>query len=190
MDTAIGCHCGNTFTIKITLNNIKQSTMGLVMPDIGLLFWMLVSFSIVLFILKKFAWKPILESLKEREDSIEESLNSAKKAKEEIAKMQASNEQLLKEARQERDQIVAEAKDLGEKFVKEAKNRASEEADKLIEKARQSIENEKSAAINEIKNTVASLSIEIAEKLLKSELSDKKKQQTLIDSSLQEINLN
>src|SRR6185436_10424483 len=128
--------------------------MKLVTPDIGLLFWMLVSFSIVLFLLKKYAWKPILKSLKERETSIADALNSAKQAKEEMASLKADNEKLLAQARAERDLIIMEAR-----------SKATVEADRLLQVAREGIRNEKVAAINELKNQVAALSLEIAEKI-------------------------
>jgi len=164
--------------------------MDLITPDIGLLFWMLVSFTIVLVLLKKLAWKPILEALNEREKSIKISLGEAKKAREEFAILKTQNEDVLKETHHERDQILKEARDAKDAMISEAKIKAKEEADKVIQQAREEINNEKKAAVAEIKNQVATLSIEIAEKILKSELSEEKKQKALIDNLLGEIRLN
>ena len=161
--------------------------MKLVTPDIGLLFWMLVSFSLVLFLLKKFAWKPILNSLKERENSISEALNSAKRAKEEMASLKSENEKLLAQARAERDVILKEARDAKDSIIIEARAKASTEADRLLQIAREGIQNEKMAAITELKNQVATLSIDIAEKILKEELSSPEKQKQLVQSFLGEV---
>ena len=164
--------------------------MELVKPAIGLIFWMFVSFGIVLFILKKFAWKPILSMIKERETSIEEALNAARKAKEEMVALKSSNEKILMEAKIERDKLMKEAREMKEAIIGEAKTKASKEAEKIIASARESIQNEKMAAITELKNQVASLSIEIAEKILKQELAEDGKQKTLVNSLLDDINLN
>ncbi|HKR05326.1 MAG TPA: F0F1 ATP synthase subunit B [Bacteroidia bacterium] len=160
--------------------------MKLVTPDIGLLFWMLVSFSIVLFLLKKYAWKPILASLKEREESIAGALNSAKKAKEEMLALKSDNEKILAEARNQRDLILKEARDAKESIINEARTKATTEADRLLQLAREGIQNEKMAAITELKNQVAVLSLEIAEKILKEELSSAEKQQQLVSAYLKE----
>lgn len=164
--------------------------MGLVTPDYGLLFWMVLTFLVVLYILKKFAWGPILTSLKAREDSIEEALDAAEKAREEMGKLKADNEKILAEARNERSQMLKEAKDLQQKMIDEAKQKAAQEADKMIEAARRSIENEKEAAISEMKENIASLSILIAEKILKKQLEDPHKQKELMDQYLKNIKLN
>ena len=164
--------------------------MGLLTPDYGLLFWMVLSFSIVLFILKKFAWKPILGALKEREKSIEGALKSAEKAKAEMAKMQADNEKILAEARLERDKLIKEAREMKDRIVEEAKTLAQVEGQKMIEAARQSISSEKKAAIKEIKDQVAVLSIQVAEKLIKDKLSDNANQSDYIDKLLKDIKLN
>ncbi len=164
--------------------------MGLVTPDYGLLFWMVLTFLVVLYILKKFAWGPILSSLKEREDSIEEALQSAQKAREEMGKLQADNEKILAEAREERSKMLKDAKDMQQKMIDEAKQKASQEADKMIEAARRAIENEKEAAISEMKENIASLSVLIAEKILKHQLDDSKKQKELMDQYLKDIKLN
>ena len=164
--------------------------MKLVTPDIGLLFWMLVSFSFVLFLLKKYAWKPILTMLKEREESIQHALDAAKNAKEEIAALQASNETILKEAKIERDKMLKEGREMKDAIIAEAKSKASKEAEKHLASARESIQNEKMAAVTELKNQVAKLSIEIAEKILREELSSTDKQKTLVNNLLQDIHLN
>jgi len=165
--------------------------MELVKPAIGLLFWMCVSFGIVLFILKKFAWKPILQALKDRETSISDALNSAQKAKEEMLALQAGNEKILNEARAERDTILKLAREAKETIIGEAKTKATSEANKIVAQARETINNEKMAAITELKNQVATLSIEIAEKILKTELSSDEKQKALVKNLLDEVkNLN
>ena len=155
--------------------------MQLVTPDIGLLFWMLVSFGIVFFILKKFAWKPILNMLQERDDSIEQALKTAEKAKENIEKLKADNERILNEAYSEREKIFRDANDIKEKIVSEAREQAIREKDKIINDARLSIEAEKNAAIRQMHNVAAELSVQIAEKLLRKELSDDSKQKELIE---------
>jgi F-type H+-transporting ATPase subunit b len=162
--------------------------MDLVTPAIGLIFWTVLIFLILLFLLFKFAWKPILGAVKAREKSISEALNAAEKARKDMEKLQASNEEVLNEARAERDQILKEAREMRSKMIEDAKGMAKEEAHKLVDAARSAIENEKRAAINEMKNTMANLSVEIAEKLLLNELSDKDKQQALIDNILKEKN--
>ena len=164
--------------------------MELVKPSIGLIFWMFISFSIILFLLKKFAWGPILGMIKEREESIENALASAEKAKEEMKLLQSNNERILAEARAERDAMLKDARDVREKMIADAKGAASHESARLLQSARENIQNEKMAAITELKNQVAVLSIEIAEKILKSELSSDEKQKSLIKNLLQDVNLN
>jgi F-type H+-transporting ATPase subunit b len=164
--------------------------MGLVLPEYGLLFWMLLTFLIVLFILKKFAWKPILNSLKEREDSIEDSLKLAEKAREEMANLQASNERILAEARKEREDMLKDARDIKQKMIDDAKDKASIEANKIIEQAKLVIENEKATAIDQIKRSIADMSIQIAEKILKKELSSSAEQQEIMDKYLNNLKLN
>lgn len=162
----------------------------LLSPSIGLMFWTLLAFITVLILLKKFAWKPILGALKEREESIQNALDSAKKAREEIAGLKADNEKIVQEAKIERDKILKEARELKETMLVEAKQKAQSEGEKLLTAARESIQNEKMAAITELKNQVASLSIEIAEKILKEELKSTDKQKTLISNLLQQVNMN
>ena len=164
--------------------------MELVKPEFGLVFWMTVSFLIVVFILRKFAWGPILSSLKERETSIEDALNAAKKAKDEVANMKAENEQLLKQARNERDMMLKEARDTKDAIVNEARAKAQTEADRMITIARETIQNEKMAAITELKNQVATLSIEIAEKVIRQQLASDEKKKALVNDLLKDVKLN
>ncbi len=164
--------------------------MELIQPAIGLIFWMSVSFLLLLFILRKFAWKPILKMLSDRETSIAEALNSARKAKDEMANLKADNERLLNEARAERDRMLKEARDTKDAIVAEAKSKAQTEANKVLQQARETIQTEKLAAITELKNQVATMSIEIAEKILRTELGNVEKQKALVQSLLKDINLN
>ena len=164
--------------------------MELVTPAIGLVFWMCVTFLTIFFILKKFAWKPILNMIKEREDSIESALQAAEKAKLEMKELQAGNERILAEAMAERDNLLREARETKDAIVNEAKTKAKAEADKLINQALESIKNEKMAAITELKNQVAALSIEVAEKILKEQLSTEEKQKVLASNLLKEVKLN
>lgn len=164
--------------------------MQLINPGFGLIFWMTLAFLIVLFVLKKYAWKPILASLKEREDSIEDALKAADEAKKEMAALQAKNEELLKKAREERDVILADARKIKDQIVTESREKAAKEASIIIDNAREQINSEKQAALVELKNLIATYSIEIAEKVLKQELSDKKKQQTYVEKMIKETQLN
>lgn len=164
--------------------------MELVKPAFGLVFWMIVSFSIILFILRKFAWKPVLTMIKERENSIEEALLSAEKARKEMKELQSNNEKILAEARAEKDNMLKEAREIKESIISEAKAKAKEEADKMILSARETIKNEKSAAVSELKNQVAILSVEIAEKIIKQQLSSDEKQKELLNNLMKDISLN
>ena len=164
--------------------------MELIKPDIGLLIWMIVSFGIVTFILIKYAWKPILKALKDRESTIEKRLLAAKKAKEELAKIEFGNEKISALAKIERENILKEAKEIKNNIIEEAKNEAKVEARKIIEEARKSIEKEKVDAINEIKNQITELSVIIAQKILKNELENKEKQKQLINKLIDDIDLN
>jgi F-type H+-transporting ATPase subunit b len=164
--------------------------MELEKVDIGLLFWMTVTFGLLLFILGKYAWKPIMKMLHEREDSIEKALHAAEAAKKEMLKLKAGNEQLLLEAKEERDALLREARKVKEDIIEEARRKANEEANRIIENARESIQYEKLAAINDLKNQIASISIEIAEKLIMQELSDKEKQHELTEKLLKEVKIN
>jgi len=164
--------------------------MELVMPEFGLLFWMVLSFSIVLYILGKFAWKPILKALSDRENSIDEALKAAEKAKEEMARLHEDNQKVLKEAMLERDKILKEARDLKDSIVAEAKNQAAVEANKVLENAKLTIEREKTAAVEEIKNTIAIFSIDIAEKILKDHLANDAHQKELVKKFVDQIEIN
>ena len=164
--------------------------MDLITPGFGLIFWQTLIFLVVLFILGKFAWKPILHALKSREESIEEALNSAEKAKEEMANLKADNEKLIAEAKQERDKMLKDASRIGEELKHKAKEDAKTIGDKMIEDARLTIESEKEDALKEIKDLVAELSLQITEKLLKKNLSDDKSQHELIKGYMKEIKLN
>jgi F-type H+-transporting ATPase subunit b len=164
--------------------------MQLVQPGIGLIFWMIVAFSILLWVLAKFAWKPIMKGLKEREESIDEALNAANKAREEMKELKFSNEQLMKEAKEERDNMLRDARQVKEKIIDDAREKANEEANRIIENAKEAIQYEKMAAITEMKNELAKLSIEIAEKILKEELSAKDKHKQLIQRMMNEVGKN
>ena len=162
----------------------------LLSPSYGLIVWTLVAFLTVLFLLKKFAWKPILKALKEREDFIQNSLDSAERAKEEMKALQAGNEKILADARHERDMLLKDARDIREKMIAEAKGLATKEEERMLKSARENIQNEKMAAITELKNQVGVLSLEIAEKILKAELASDEKQKALVNTLLKDINLN
>lgn len=164
--------------------------MELVNPGLGLILWMSLAFFSVLFILGKFAWKPIVKALKEREHSIHEALASAEKAKKEMQALQFSNEQLLKEAQNERDKILAEARKIKESIIEESKSKAVEEGNRIIENARETIRNEKLAVLSELKEQVADISMEMAKKVLKRELSEPKKQEEYVKELINEIKFN
>lgn len=159
---------------------------SLVEPSFGLIFWMTLTFLTVLFLLAKFAWKPILNGLKEREASIADALNEAKKAREEMAALSARNEDLMAQAREERELLLKEARDIRDKEITEAKGRAKSEAEAILTRARADIQNEKNAAITEMKNQVAELSILVAERILKEKLDSSAAQQSLVDKVMAE----
>lgn len=162
----------------------------LVTPELGLIVWTTLVFCILFFLLAKFAWKPILKAVKDREASIEDALNAAEEATRKMAELKSNNEALLNEARAERDAMLKEARDVKDKIISEAKAIANAEGDKIIASAKETINHEKLAAITELKNQVAMLSIEIAEKILKEELSSADKQKAMIDNVVKDINLN
>ena len=164
--------------------------MDLVTPDIGLIFWTTVSFAILYFILAKFAWKPILGAVNDREKSIRDALSAAEKAKEEMSNLKADNEKILKEAKLQREKLLKEAREVKSKIIADAEIEATEKANKLIQSAKIAIENEKSAAMKELQNTVADLSIDIAEKLLVKEFNNKEKQLDNIQDILDKTKLN
>lgn len=164
--------------------------MDLIIPDYGLLFWTGLTFIIFLFLLVKFAWKPILSAVNDREQRIADALSQAEKAKDEMKALQSKNEDLLKEARAERDAMIRDAKETASKMVEEARQVAKNEGAKMLESAKASIEAEKNAAVSELKTQVAFFSLEIAEKILKKELSSDEKQKSLADKLVEDINLN
>ena len=154
--------------------------MDLVTPEIGLIFWTTLSFLVLLFLLRKFAWKPILNSVNTREQSIKDALAAAEAAKREMENLTADNERILKEARAERETMLKEAREMKSQMIADAEEEAKAKAEKMISSAQSAIETEKKAAIAELKAQVASLSVDIAEKVVKSELSDKDKQLKLV----------
>ena len=164
--------------------------MELVTPEIGLIFWTTVVFSLLLLVLKKYAWKPILSAVDERNKSIEDALKAADKAKEEMLALNVDNERILMEAKKERDGLLKEGREIKEKVIAEAKDKAKLEADKILVSAKEQITNEKMKAITELKNQVAELSIEIAEKIIKSELQDVNKQKELVKTAIAHKDLN
>ncbi|MBE0422671.1 MAG: F0F1 ATP synthase subunit B [Lutibacter sp.] len=157
--------------------------------SLGLFFWQLILFVALVLLLKKFAWKPILNAVNDREEGILKALESAENARKEMQNLTADNERILKEARIERDVMLKEAREMKESIISEAKGEAHAQATKVIEQAKSTIESEKHAAIAEIKNQVAELSLEIAEKVMRSELSDKNKQIKLVEDMLKEVKL-
>ncbi|MAD32091.1 MAG: ATP synthase F0 subunit B [Cryomorphaceae bacterium] len=158
--------------------------------SIGLFFWQSLVFILLIFVLKKYAWKPILNAVNEREQSIEDALKEAEKARLEMQSLQQSNEAILKEAREERERILKEARDMKNKMITEAKEAAATEADKAIVSAKAAIEAEKTAAIAELKNQAASLSIDVAEKILGQELSAENKQTAMIGKIIEDVKFN
>lgn len=155
--------------------------------SLGLFFWQTLLFVALLLLLKKFAWKPILDAVNERETSIKDSLSAAEKARDDMEAVQADNKRILKEARAERDALLAEAKTASVQIVNQAKEDAKAVADKITAQAQETIQNEKIAAINELKGQVASLSIDIAEKVIQTELKDKATQEQLVSQLVKEI---
>jgi len=164
--------------------------MDLVTPELGLIFWTALSFLILLFVLKKFAWKPILGAVTDREQGILDALASAEKAKLEMQNLTADNERILKEARAEREGLLKEAREIKMKLIADAKDEAQEQASKMIEQAQTAIQSEKKAAMAELKNHVAGLAVDIAEKVVREELSNSDKQLKLVEDMLGEATLN
>jgi F-type H+-transporting ATPase subunit b len=156
----------------------------------GLFFWQTLIFVGLIFLLKKFAWKPILDAVNEREEGIKNALLSAENAKKEMQNLQADNQRILQEARMERDTMLKEAREMKEKMIADSKNEAQTAGQKMIEQAKAAIESEKNAAMAELKSQVSSLSLEIAEKLLKDELSNKEAQVKLVEKMLGDAKLN
>jgi F-type H+-transporting ATPase subunit b len=164
--------------------------MDLVTPGIGMIFWTTLFFLILLFILGRFAWPAILAAVVARNDSIRKALESAEKAREEMAQLQSDNEKILAEAKAQRDTLMKEARDVKDKIIAEAKDKASEEANKLLKNAREAIQNEKNSAISEMKIQMTELSIDIAEKILRKKLANDKEQKDLVDKLIDDIDLN
>jgi len=162
----------------------------LISPGLGVIVWMLIGFGILVFILMAFGWPVILKSLRKREDDIHNSLHAADLAREEMKNLKADNEALLKQAKIERDEILRNARLNSEQILEEARQKATVEADRIVESARENINYEKLKAMHELKNQIATLSIEIAEKLMKNELSDKDKANDLIAKEIENAHLN
>lgn len=163
--------------------------MDLITPSIGLFFWTSLTFIILLILLAKFAWKPILGALKQREQSISEALNSAEKAREEMAQLSADNERLIQDAKEEQARILKEAQVTANKLITDAKDVATKEVSSIKEKATQAIDQEKKAAMADIKSLTAELSVGIAEKILRGELKDKSAQEALVERYIKESDL-
>lgn len=164
--------------------------MDLVTPGIGMIFWTTVFFLILLLILRKFAWPAILSAVHARNESIRKALDSAEGARAEMAQLKADNEKILAEAKAERDAIMKDARDVKDKIISEAKEQASEESARLLKHAREAIQNEKVSAITEMKEQMAVLSVEIAEKILRQKLGSDKEQQALVEKLVDDIDLN
>jgi F-type H+-transporting ATPase subunit b len=164
--------------------------MDLINPDIGLIVWMTVSFLILLLLLGKFAWKPVMKMLNEREEKINKALNEANLAREQMKLLAADNERLLIEAKEERDAILNEARKVSQKMYDDAKAKAQEESQRILASAKEDINIEKQKAIADIRNMIAEISLEIAEKVIEQELSDKQKHQQYIDRRIEKLNFN
>ena len=164
--------------------------MELITPGFGLVFWTAITFLFLLLILRKFAWKPILGAVEDREEGIKSALASAENARKELENLKADNERILNEARAEREAMLKEAREIKAKMIADAKGEAQTQAAKMIEQAQTAIESEKKAAMAELRNQVASLSVDIAEKVVREELSNKDKQLKLVESMLSEATLN
>ena len=164
--------------------------MDLLTPSFGLIFWTLLAFIIVVFILKKFAWKPIINSLNEREKNIQTSISTAENIRKEMAEMKSENEALLAKAREERATMLREAKETKEKIINDAKDQAKEEMNKIIADAQSTIESQKMSAITELKNQVGMLVIEVSEKILRKELNNKEEQEKYIKQLAEASKLN
>lgn len=164
--------------------------MELVTPGIGLIFWTSIVFILLIFLLKKFAWKPILDAVEKRSKSIEDSLNASEKAKAELTELNVEKDKIRKEALSARDALLKEAKTLKTQIISDAKEQAKTETEKILTDAREVIKNEKMAAITELKNQVAILSLDIAEKIVKEQLTSSEKQKALVDNLVKEVNLN
>ena len=166
--------------------NNYMDPMSLVTPAVGLMFWTCVIFVLLILVLKKFAWKPILSAVDQRNESISNSLLAAEKARDEIASLTANNEQIIAQAKLDRDALLKDAREMKNEIISKAKETATNEADKIISSAKEQITNEKMKALTELKNQVAAISIEMAEKVLGSELSNADTQKDLVNRALKE----
>jgi F-type H+-transporting ATPase subunit b len=164
--------------------------MELVKPGLGLIFWMTITFSLVLFVLSKFAWKPILNSIREREDSINNALNAADEARKQMDALKSDNEKLLQQARIERDAMLKEAKEMKDEIISQAKKSADDESRRILTAANESIESAKIKALNELKTQVAVLSVDLAEKVLSKKMEDRSAQEAFVNENLKSITLN
>lgn len=171
-------------------NILFLADFSVIRPEPGLLIWTILIFAAFWFMMAKFAFKPIQQGLKKREDDIRNSLQEAQRARDEVANMQAKNEALLAEAREERSNILKEAKAAKENIINEAKEKAKEEAQKIVANARRDIENQRLAAITDLKNQSGKMAIQIAELLLRKELADKADQESYVKSLVDEIKMN
>ncbi len=164
--------------------------MELLTPGTGLIFWQTFIFLGLVFLISKFAWKPILTSLKEREQSIQQALDAAESARKEMARLQADNEKIIKEARDERDKILTVAREAGNRLQEEARDEARKAADRMIQDAKSAIEREKQAALRDVREQVATFSLEVAERLMRKNLSGDKAQKELIETYVKDIKVN
>jgi F-type H+-transporting ATPase subunit b len=164
--------------------------MELLTPGTGLIIWQLIVFALLVFLLAKLAWKPIITSLKEREKSIQDALDTAEKARLEMSKLKSDNENLLKQAREEREKILREARDASNRMKDEAQVEAKKSADRIVEDARAAIQAEKNTALKEVKSLVANLSLEVAGKILQKNLADDKAQKSLTQEYIKDLKLN
>ncbi len=171
-------------------NILFLADFSVIRPEPGLLIWTILIFALFWFLMSKFAFKPIQQGLKKREDDIRNSLEEAKRAREEVSNMQAQNEALLAEAREERSKILKEAKAVKDSIINEAKEKAKEEAQKIVTNAKQEIENQRMAAVTDLKNQSGKMAIQIAELLLRKELKDKADQESYVKSLVDEIKMN
>lgn len=164
--------------------------MDLLTPELGLFFWTLLAFLVVFFILRKFAWKPILNSLSERETGIAESIAAADRVRKEMGQLQAENEKLMAQAREERSLMLKEAKETKDRIVNEAKEQAKAEANKIIADAQVQIQQQKMAALTEVKNEIGNLAVEVAEKILRKQLANPEDQSSYMNMLAEDIKLN
>jgi F-type H+-transporting ATPase subunit b len=164
--------------------------MDLLIPEFGTIFWTLLVFSITFYILARFAWKPLLNALKQRDNSIAQALQAAETAKREVSQLHAESEKIMAKAKIEHNKLLQEARELKDSLLNDAREQAKKEGRKLIEDAREAIKNERAAAIQDIKKQVSELSVAISEKILVHELSDPAKQKEIIEKSLLEVKFN